>query len=224
MGFTAYFELQELEAGDKSIWMVRCAIAWLGFTIVRLYYAWTKRQSDDATERRALCQMFHWVYASLFDEEPGKRLTLFMIDPLDGSRIIPMVRFEPGRPDPQAELNSQARYRRGEGFTGRAWERPGELLFQALPAFADREAFRLYYVETLKIAEEVVKDLSPYMVGVRGIYSYGFKDHTGAMLGVLSVDCDTDEPPGTGRDIKNMLKLVGSVLEAFSYRRLGRMG
>ncbi len=181
-----------------------------------------RRRVRDATERKTVGQLLNWFYDQMFGRTPGRRLTLFAIDPLDPQYIIPRVRYAPGHADHNAERGSRARYRRGEGFTGRAWDKPGELMYELLPAFPNRTEFTRYYVEQLRMAPETVERISDYMVAVRGIYSYGFRDHEGHLLGIVSIDVQGPPDNTEGlplNEVERMLKALGGVLEAFSYER-----
>lgn len=197
------------------------ALAYIYFTGWRLWIVRRRRRVRQATERRAICQLFHWLYLQLFGIAPDRRFTLFVVDPEDPDQIIPKVRYEHGKPQDVAELSSNAAYRRGEGFTGRAWEETSNVLFQPLPEFADHDAFTAYYVNTLKIRPEIVQGLSPYMEKVRSIYSYGYTDHQGHLLAVLSIDVKhTDQPIAkSALELNALIESVGGVLEAFSFER-----
>lgn len=143
----------------------------------------------DEVARQIVVQQLRVVYEGLFDKTPDRRLTIFVPNEI-GDELVPWVRYAPGSLQPHAEIESKARYRKGEGFTGRAWEEPNTWLFQPLdgyPLDADREEFEKYYTRRLKIREDVVRKLSSYMERVHCIHSYGFADREG-FLAVLSVD------------------------------------
>jgi hypothetical protein len=108
----------------------------------------------------------------MFPNQPDRRFTLFVRDPLDLEYIVPKVRYRLGHRE--LVVKSKARYQSGEGSTGRAWDHPNKLIFTPLSKFSNRDQFTAYYVNELKIPRELVDSLSSYMVGVEGIYSYGF--------------------------------------------------
>ena len=212
VGLTAYWRLPD----DKRFLILVLGPAWILVVIPRVVLLARRRRLAESTKRQTIVQVFRWIYEQVFGNTPGRRLTLFMLDPLDENEIVPKVRYQPGSPQLRPERTSRARYRRGEGFTGEAWASTGDLIFRPLPRFATRQEFRTYYIDQLKIRPTVVDGLSDYMERVESIYSYGFCDQGGALLGVLSIDVQgTDLPLISGGDVRHMLALVGSLLEAF---------
>jgi hypothetical protein len=192
------------------------AVAYVGLTIWRFILFVRTRSARDAEFRRSVCQIFQWLYAEMFGDEPDRRFTLFVRDPLDPESIIPKVRFRLGHPEHVAEFKSKARYRSGEGSTGRAWEHPRRLIYTELPKFSNRAAFDAYYVNDLKIAEDIVAHLSDFMVRVQAIYSYGFVDHLGNLLGVVSIDVQGEAEKLDLDPAETMVRALSPVLEAFA--------
>jgi hypothetical protein len=192
------------------------AAGYVIFTIWRFGLVVRARGARDHAFREAVCQVFHWLYREMFASQADRRFTLFVIDPLDSESLIPKVRYSPGSRTLMAEFKSSARYCRGEGSTGRAWEDPGSLLFNEFPQFGSREEFEAYYVSRLKIQRDTVRGLSSYMVNVRGIYSYGFMDARGDLLGVLSIDVQGDARRLDADPVEKLVRALGAVLEAHS--------
>src|SRR5207249_5618371 len=128
------------------------------------------------------------------------RFTLFVPAPRKSDYIIPWYRhFQGAVDDPVTEASrSKARYRRGEGATGKAWEQAGrEVLVSSFPVFDTRQQFETFYIDRMHVDSQVVRELSQYMVGVQTIFSYGFVSSNHRTLGVLSLDLQapTREPP-----------------------------
>jgi hypothetical protein len=154
----------------------------------------------------------------MFPSQPDRRLTLFVVDPLYSNFVIPKVRYSLGQRVLTAEFRSNARYQRGEGATGRAWENPDSLVFNDFPQFVGREEFETHYVGRLRIPRDTVKALSDYMVRVRGIWSYAFTDYKGDLLGILSIDIQGDDTQLNADSVKKLIQALGAVLEAHSFR------
>lgn len=217
VALAGYHELKK--AAERRL-LFGGAVLYVFFTAWRIIRVARRRRARDATERDTILQLFHRTYAEAFGIAPDRRLTLFVVDPENEHELMPLVRYELGKQWPVAETISHARYHRGEGFTGRAWQEPSNVLFQQLPDFPDRTAFEKYYTNTLKIRPDVVRALSEYMVNVRSIYSYGFLDFKGGLLGVLSVDVKhATETRLRDAELKVMIEALGSVLEAFAFER-----
>jgi hypothetical protein len=190
------------------------AIAYVIFTVVRLVLAVSSRKARDHGQRESVCQVFHWLYQQMFENQPDRRFTLFVRDPFEPTCIVPKVRYRHGHRELFAR--SGARYRAGEGSTGRAWEHTGRVILSRLPPFTNRDQFIEHYVNVLKIRRETVEKLSDYMIGVQSIYSYGFLDHKGDLLGVVSIDVRGEANP---LDLDLATKMVGALepmLQAFS--------
>ncbi len=186
-------------------------VGWRTLLIVR------RRRIHDHEQRESICRIFHWLYREMFSATADRRFTLFVIDPYDPKHIIPKVRFRPGHRELIAEFTSKARYLSGEGCTGRAWEQTGKLVLTPLPKFQNRDEFTAHYVNKLRIDRETVDLLSNYMVHVQAIYSYGFLDHKGDLLGIASIDVQ-GEPNGIDLDqAEKMIRALGPVLEAFEH-------
>lgn len=193
-----------------------CGGGYILATVVRFILIVRSRKQRDVEFRNTVCQLFHWFYKEMFSNASGRRFTLFAVDPLDSIHIIPKVRYSPGHPELNAELYSRARYRSGEGCTGHAWDNAGQLVLMVLPNFSNRDEFVNYYANTIKIARNVIEGLSDYMVKVRGIYSYGFHDHRGALLGVLSIDVQGEPESLDCDEAAKLIRALGPVLEAFA--------
>lgn len=174
------------------------------------------RRHRDHEKRETVCQLFHWFYDEVFQGMPDRRFTLFVLDPLDKRSIIPIVRYSRGHRDLMCEWHSKAQYQRNEGCTGRAWERAEKLIKSDIRPFANRQDFEACYLDELKISKATVQGLSDYMVQVRRIYSYGFLDHKGELLGVVSIDVKDFDHELDQDKAETVVHALGPVLEAFS--------
>jgi hypothetical protein len=197
------------------------------------------RKARDYAQAAVLREFFAQLHGELFPDEERVRITLFCRAPDNEDFIVAWYRYTADAKDLIAEARkSQARFRRGEGFTGYAWENAGEdLVIATFPAFGSRSEFEEYYVKTLKISPEAVKGISDYMVEVRTVLSHGFTDSEGDFLGVLSVDLasviEIDEVEGDDSqrigairlNAGTMIQLLNSienVLEAFARVKRGQ--
>jgi hypothetical protein len=200
------------------------------------------RRARDQVQGEVLWGLFSLINKEIFKGDHRTRYTLFLPDSADSQYISPWYRyFKSGRgPINEAEI-SRARYKRGEGLTGQAWNDAGHaLLFQVFPKFETRQKFEDYYINKLKIAEQTVKDLSEYMQDVQTMLCYSFVGDGDRTLGVLSLDLkapltlDADGRPSfpspdddtpvvlNGTNLRLLLSSVQNVLESFvqSERRL----
>jgi len=197
------------------------------------------RKARDYAEAAVLREFFSQLHGELFPEEENVRVTLFCQAPEDDNYIVPLYRYTAGTEDLLTEARkSQARFRRGEGFTGLAWENAGEdIVIANLPAFADRNEFEDYFVRVLKISADAVKGISDHMVGVRTVLSHGFIDSQGGFLGLLTVDLlsviEMDEVEGRDPQQVGAIRLnagtmiqilnsIENVLEAFARVKRGQ--
>jgi hypothetical protein len=143
----------------------------------------------DHLKAEVICGLFNAMNTVVFDDEHRTRFTLFLPSPSNPDRIIPWCRFYKGSSDPFVEAQmSKASYKRGESYTGKAWEEPHTLIASLFPHFASRGEFEKYYTDRLGIVANDVKNISDYMIGVRTIFAYGFTDCFGRLTGVLSLD------------------------------------
>ena len=188
--------------------------AYVFLTIWRYARILRSRRERDREQRESVCHLFHWLYDEMFPTEPDRRFTLFVKDPLDPDYIIPKIRYRRGHREPVAK--SRARYRSGEGATGRAWDHANKLIFTPLRKFANRDEFTAYYVNELKIPRKTVDNLSEYMVRVEGIYSYGFLDNKGDLVGIVSIDMQGDAKELDLDQAERMIGALRALLEAFS--------
>lgn len=144
--------------------------------------------------------LFSHMNREIFRDDSRTRFTLFRRDPFFPQYIVPWYRFRKGATDGIYEADlSKARYRRGEGYTGKAWEDPGSKLYcAAFPDFKTRAEFETYYIDELQIDPKAVRDISDYMWHTRTLFSYGFTDSRGKFLGVLSLDIQHPISEGMG--------------------------
>lgn len=148
------------------------------------------RRAQDHLQAEVLWDLFNNMNQKIFADSYRTRFTLFREDPVRHGELVPWTRFQKGGSGPLREAaRSRARYRRGEGSAGRAWNEAGEsiLLTQAGP-FETREAMVQEYINSLHIRPDVAEKISEYMEQAYAFFSYGFVDSRNHLLGVLSVD------------------------------------
>jgi hypothetical protein len=147
------------------------------------------RRAVDYGQGEVIWTLFSYINEQLFMADHRTRFTLFVPALRKPDYIIPWYRYREGGTGPIPEARrSKARYRRGEGETGKAWDQAGRLLVRSFPAFETPQEFRTHYIDVLKIDPGIVNDLSPYMHQVQTILSYGFVGKNRRSLGVLSLD------------------------------------
>lgn len=189
------------------------------------------RAARDRVQADVLWGLFSHMNKEIFRDDSGTRFTLFIPSPLRrrSDYLVPWYRYRKGAQDPITEAQkSKARYRRGEGFTGQAWEQAGSYLFYgSFPFFPSRTEFEKYYKSKLEIEPDTVHEISDFMIKVRTIFTYGFTDSTGKLLGVLSLDMQRPlEGSGSStfridpvelntHDMALIVRSIKSVLESF---------
>lgn len=148
------------------------------------------RETQDNVQAQVLWGLFSHMNKEIFKDDPHTRFTLFIESPVSPkSYIVPWYRYHKGASNPVNEAKgSRARYARGEGITGQAWDKVGDLLFSTFPVFNSRSEFESYYIDKMKVDGNTVRELSQYMERVQTIFTYGFTDFRGKLLGVLSLD------------------------------------
>jgi hypothetical protein len=67
----------------------------------------------------------------------------------------------------------------------------------------------------MTISRETIGGLSDYMLFVR-VYSYGFVDHRGNLLGIASIDVQGEPKQLDLAQAEKMVRALGPVLEAFA--------
>jgi hypothetical protein len=163
----------------------------LYFLALALHTALTimQRKAKDQVQGEVIWGLFHQINQEVFQNDHRTRFTLFRPAPLRPKEIVPWYRYQKGATDAIAEASrSRAHYHREEGLTGLAWAQPGDILYSPFPAHSDRGSFERFYADKLGIRESVVRDLSAHMQDVETIFCYGFEDHRGKFIGVLSLD------------------------------------
>lgn len=181
----------------------------------RIYLVVKRRRSRYYTEKKVIHDFFYYMNNKMFDGAAGHRFTLFIIDPVNSNFITPYVRFEVGGTNAiEAAERSKARYLKGIGYTGMAWEKTKFYLSHPFPDFNSREQFEDYYINILKIPKDIVEDISNYMVKVKHIFCYGLVDKRDQFLGVLSLDSLSiwEKNP---ESLAEMLSLLELLLESF---------
>jgi hypothetical protein len=157
--------------------------------IVHFLLSLQARRALDYGQGEVIWTLFSCINEQLFIGDHRTRFTLFVQAPGKRKYIIPWYRYRDGGDGPITEARqSRARYRRGEGETGAAWDQAGRLLVRTFPVFKTQQEFCTHYIDVLKIDAAVVHDLSSYMQGVQTILSYGFIGKNRRSLGVLSLD------------------------------------
>ena len=166
------------------------AIAYFLVVVLLAIDTYRDRAGKHHVQAEVLWGLFSLINDDVFKGDSRTRFTLFQRAPKKPDVIVPWYRYCRAGHGPVFETRtSRARYRKGEGLTGRAWTEAGRrVLYTPLPKFASRQAMEDYYVSPLGMDPDVVKHLSNFMVGVETILSYGFLGEGDRLLGVLSVD------------------------------------
>jgi len=165
-------------------------IAYCLVALWRFFLSMRASESRYALQAQVVASLFDFINRELFSRSSFTRFTLFRQAPFRRSVIIPWYRFKRGGNGPMRDAAaSRAKYRKGEGITGRAWETPAtKLAIQVLPEFPSRQILEAYYIGELGVSREHVADISSYMEKVRAIVSYAFLDHRDQFLGLMSLD------------------------------------
>lgn len=181
LAVTAYSETPRLSLVMGGLYIV--------LVLVRFFTVGQRREAIDVHEGEVLWGLFAMLNQAVFNGDNRTRFTLFRQDPFRPSHIIPWFRYRVAGKDAIDEAEqSNAHYKRGEGFTGKAWDKPGVLSFVPFPRFTTRSTFEQFYIDRLQIDRATVSSIGPYMEKVTGLFSYGFQDSRGKFLGVLSID------------------------------------
>lgn len=212
---------------SESAWLaIGAGALYFFFLCLKVWLTFGDRKATDQLKGDVLWGLFDLVNDRIFNCDSYIRFTLFRVDPSDHSYIIPWYRYEKasGTDPVDAAEKSSARYKRGEGHTGKAWASAGQNRFQMaiLPTFSDRPSFKQHYCSTLGINESTVDKLSAYMLEVGLILSLAVTDTRGKLLGVLSIDCqwacksysplEFIAPDGTSRTMTLQKLVVVAVL------------
>lgn len=177
---------------NKSI-VLPLLCAFLMFTIWRFWITFKSRDAKIVLLAETAGGLFRFMNKTLFGDAHTTRFTLFQ---LSGGTLRPVARYFKGCTDVVQEAESSScAYRIGEGITGSAWRSDGEQFdIQTLPPFERRRTLMdAYYIDTLKIPKDVVRNISDYMVDVRAILSYPLRDSHGKSLGLISIDIRDSE-------------------------------
>jgi len=181
---------------------------YLVFLVVSVIVTIRERRTATSLEGEVLWGVFDLLYERVFKDH-RVRMTLFKVDPLNPRYIIPWFRYEPGGAEiTVAADRSRARYKKGEGHTGLAWESAArnEVQMAFFPAFPDRRSFEAFYCDQLGLDRATVARISDRMQSVGVILSCGFTDRRNKFLGVLSIDLDwqlVSENPPVFRDSRH---------------------
>jgi hypothetical protein len=134
--------------------------------------------------RRRLYDLLRESHADLFDGSDAMRFTLLMPDAEHPDELRPVLRYGWGR----ASCDSTARFRRGEGLAGRAWELESPLLVARLPTGQTRAHMRKLHRELFALGEGGAGALSDAMLQAQALLAASVHDTTGAWRGVLCAD------------------------------------
>lgn len=188
------------------------AVAYIVVVLLRLYVQTSEVGGREHLQAGVIWRVLAALNAEVFASSNNTRFTLFRPDDFDPEFIVPRYRFRRGGRDALKDAEaSRARYRRGEGATGIAWDKAGKtaIHFAAFPVFESRQAMAAYYVSNLDLPPERIENISDYMVGVRAIISVAFTDYQEKFLGVLSIDL---RMPTEGKEDKFILEDEGKQL------------
>ncbi len=229
--FIAYSLLLRVSFRSTSDLTVVGAFCLAIFAVIALEIA-RGRKALDFAQAEVLREFFEQLSYQVFKDD-HLRITLFRPLPFSSKYIVPWYRYSTTDEDIITVADrSTARFEKGQGFTGKAWENIGELTCTTFDDFGgDREKFTKYYVEILGIPREVVDKISDYMVFTRTILSCGFEGTNNRFLGVLSIDLDKpiefnandkDSFPQIGTEpifadeLMYLINAISSVLDAFA--------
>lgn len=198
--------------------IIGITVTYFFIQVLRAYSSLVKTGRGEQYYKEIIRQYFHYMNKRLFGETPcDHRFTLFTIDTVNANYIIPYARYCKGGGDAGDDAEkSKARYPKGYGYTGIAWDKPGQCWYRKFDEFKTREQFNEFYEYELNIPAEIVKDLSPRMMETRHIFCWGIADATGKFLGVLSLDSRVDWPkdPPEMKDLAMLLGCLEAILVA----------
>jgi hypothetical protein len=138
----------------------------------------------------------------LFRGSPSVRFTVFVPDPL-GVELRPVARLGWGR----AAAHSHARFKRGEGLAGLAWDKPEGIHFARLGPFSNEKGARQAQIKVLNLSTEAAHALSSDQLLAHVLIAAPIR--CGEWIkGVLCIDCtdstlipetDPEQIPENGR-------------------------
>lgn len=230
LAVNSYTTEPEVSLAAGIVYLLSLAVYW--FIVIN------SREARDYVQGEVVWDLFNQLNQQAFHDEDRTRFTLFKPAPLRRNEIIPWYRFEKSGSNAIEEAHdSRVHYKRGEGYTGRAWAKPNKLICGLLPHFDTREQMSDFYANSLEIRRSVVNEISEHMEQVQTVFSYGFVNHRNQLLGVLSLDVaaplrqeesnsgtlsfptesssDEDTVVDTRR-MRLILQLVRGVLESFN--------
>ena len=187
----------------SAVWTAILGTSYLIFLVLKWYLMIDSRRATDRIQGEVMWGLFDLFNKQLFGDDCYVRITLFRPDPLSSKFIVPWYRYERGGKDSIADAQrSHARYAKGEGRTGVAWEQAGDntFSFALLGPFENRQQFEKRYTQELGISAKVTKRLSTYMEDTGVIISGGFCDTRGKFLGVVSIDLQWTAQPFDEQD------------------------
>jgi hypothetical protein len=176
--------------GNDLRYVVPIVVAYFVLALWRALLIVQSRESRHQAQGIIIQGLFDFINKELFGRSNRTRFTIFKRAPYRSAFIIPWWRFRIGGKDAVQEADaSQARYREGEGITGRVWAQPAdELTLQVFPQFDSHAVMEAFYIDTFGVSREIAGSISDYMVQVRAIVSYAFLDGRDHFIGLLSLD------------------------------------
>lgn len=169
--------------------------AYLFIRVGQVFYKSNQHSCRARRKEDKVRELLNKAHRHLFGDFAGIRYTLFQPDEINPHWLVPVARFEFGHEHSRA-AESKARYRRGMGHTGMAWERfptPGGLdAFFERFNYLSRKAMIADF-RALSVPKRIANAVSGYMEAVGGIYSVRLTSRGGLDdLGVLSIDLRSD--------------------------------
>jgi hypothetical protein len=213
---------------------------YLAIFVGKMAYSIKTRETSSSQRADIATGLLAFINRELFQDSAATRLTIFRRAPFRPTHIIPWTRFRVGGDGGRKEAyKSRARWIKGEGITGRVWQKPSlDLAIQIIPQVpkGERNLLRVLYEGRYGVSPETFQALSDYMSDVRCIISYAFLDERKQFLNLLSVDITAEvefkREPGSskfyleiredGKTIQvdpqslwRLVTMVGSVLRSF---------
>jgi hypothetical protein len=198
-------------------------ITYIAVQAVRAFLIIKRKEVKNLARKRTIHTLFRTMNRNMFgDSANHHRFTLFVPDLIHKEYITPYVRFSVGGNGISDSDKSKSYYPRGVGYTGMAWESPDTYHSRKFPEFSTRDAFELYYTETLNIPEKIVTQLSSTMQKVKQIFCYGFIDSNDQFIGVLSLDSCISWDPNENQYLGKTLIIAKEIISSLfsEYRRV----
>ena len=172
--------------GDRAFTVVISVI--LVLAALRLFRADRLTLQNEEVQRAQIQAVLARIASVVFARSRRSRVTWFRPDVLRKDILVPFARYDPYRPDPKPK--SRVFYPLGVSYTGLAAKFPGHYIVYQCPEFKNDEEMSSHYESAIRIPSEIVERVSPYMIHVRTVVSYGIElgFPRRELLGVISVD------------------------------------